>query len=284
MRDGPPHTQPGGGRAATVFVVVALSAALALLTVAVVARLRDPRAMAPKAGDLSELLGTGRRRPSWRVVVIGLVVMVGWLLIVLLLSRLSLPHGEVPVQQAPEAAAAPHGAPPSQAPRTAPSKDTGTMLGMLLAATVLMLLVLVTGTILMSRRKARAVAPHPSLDDGSDDLPSPQRSECLVRAAELGLAEMADLTRDPREAIIACYAAMERELANFPGAAPQEFDTPTEVLARAVELRALHRDNAAELVNLFEEARFSPHVMRETHRDAATHVLRLVLGELRSPA
>lgn len=283
VRDRATHPEAGGGRAAMVFVVVALTAALALLTVAVVARLRDPRAMAPKAGDLSEMLGTGRGRPSWRVVVIGLAVIVGWLLIVLLLSRLSIPHAEAPVQQAPDAAAAPHGAAPSQAPRPAPSKDTGTMLAILLAATVPMLLVLVTGTILMSRRKARAVAPPTFLDDGVYEMPSPQRSESLVRAAELGLAEMADLTRDPREAIIACYAAMERELADFPGAAPQEFDTPTEVLARAVELRALHRDNAAELVNLFEEARFSPHVMRETHRDAATHVLRLVLAELRSP-
>jgi 2-hydroxychromene-2-carboxylate isomerase len=76
---------------------------------------------------------------------------------------------------------------------------------------------------------------------------------------------------------------MERELANVPGAAPQEFDTPTEVLARAVELHALHIDNAVQLVHLFEEARFSPHVMNEGHRDVAVDVLRLVLAELRSP-
>ena len=90
-----------------------------------------------------------------------------------------------------------------------------------------------------------------------------------MRAAEVGLAEIADLSREPREAIIACYAAMERELANVPGAAPQDFDTPTEVLARAVEHHALHADNAVQLVNLFEEARFSPHVMNEGHREAA---------------
>ncbi|MGB6513541.1 MAG: DUF4129 domain-containing protein, partial [Mycobacterium sp.] len=84
-------------------------------------------------------------------------------------------------------------------------------------------------------------------------------------------------------AIIACYAAMERELAYFPGAVPQDFDTPTEVLARAVEHHALHVDNAAELVNLFEEARFSPHVMSEAHRESALRVLQLVLAELRSP-
>jgi hypothetical protein len=54
-------------------------------------------------------------------------------------------------------------------------------------------------------------------------------------------------------------------------------------LARAVEHHALHVDNAAKLVNLFEEARFSPHVMNEAHRESALRVLQLVLAELRSP-
>jgi len=76
---------------------------------------------------------------------------------------------------------------------------------------------------------------------------------------------------------------MESELANVPGAAPQDFDTPTEVLGRAVEHHALHVDNAVQLVNLFEEARFSPHVMNEGHREVAVQVLRLVLAELRTP-
>ena len=104
----------------------------------------------------------------------------------------------------------------------------------------------------------------------------------LVRAAESGLAEIEDPDHEPRQAIIACYAAMERELRRHPGAVPQDFDTPTEVLARAVRHHALHVDNAAELVNLFEEARFSPHVMTETHRSRAVDVLELVLADMRS--
>ena len=97
------------------------------------------------------------------------------------------------------------------------------------------------------------------------------------------LAEVGDLSREPREAIIACYAAMEHALANAPGAAPQESDTPSEVLARAVEHDAIHAGSATELVALFAEARFSTHVMNEGHRDSAERALRLVLGELRSP-
>ena len=93
-------------------------------------------------------------------------------------------------------------------------------------------------------------------------------TESLARAAEVGLAEIGDLSREPREAIIACYAAMERELTRVPGAVPQDFDTPSEVLARAVDHHALGPTARQQLVELFEEARFSPHVMNEGHRDA----------------
>ncbi|SOX52718.1 DUF4129 domain-containing protein [Mycobacterium ahvazicum] len=269
----------GGGRAALVFVVVLLSAALAMLAVAVIARLRDPRAVAPKAGDLSGMLGTRAGRPSWRVVLIGLAVIVAWLLIAMLLARLSLPHGAPPAQHAPDTGGAPTAPAPTSRHR---APQNGNMLGILLAATVAMMLLLVVATFVMSRRRLRAPTLHTAADDSAEYVPPARPSESLVRAAELGLAEMADRGREPRQAIIACYAAMERELADVPGAAPQDFDTPTEVLARAVELRALHIDNAVQLVNLFEEARFSPHVMNEGHRDVAVEVLRLVLAELRS--
>ena len=110
--------------------------------------------------------------------------------------------------------------------------------------------------------------------------PAPPAGPDLARAAELGLAEIGDRSRDPREAIIACYAAMERELEKSPGTIPQDSDTPSEVLARAVERHALHADSAAQLVDLFEEARFSPHVMNEGHRADAVAALRLVQREL----
>ena len=130
-------------------------------------------------------------------------------------------------------------------------------------------------------KRHRAIGERgPDIHDGAPvaQAHSRERSYRAVHLAEIG-----DLNREPREAIIACYAAMESELANVPGAAPQDFDTPTEVLGRAVEHHALHVDNAVQLVNLFEEARFSPHVMNEGHREVAVQVLRLVLAELRTP-
>lgn len=95
------------------------------------------------------------------------------------------------------------------------------------------------------------------------------------------MAEVGDLSREPREAIIALRGNGTRT-GQCPGAAPQESDTPSEVLARAVEHHAIHAGRATELVTLFAEARFSTHVMNEGHRDSAERALRLVLGELRS--
>lgn len=282
-RDQVTHSGPGAGRAALVFVVVALSATTTLLAVAVIARLRDPRAVAPKSGDLSDMLGTGSGRPSWRVLLIGLGVIVAWLVIAMLLAQLWLPHDATPSQSAADASTQPssHGGAPPQQPRRPPN-ETGNMLGILLGCVIPMMLLLVLGTIVNSRRRWRAPAAAAFAGDDADSGAPAPRSESLARAAELGLAEMTDLSREPREAIIACYAAMERELANVPGAVPQEFDTPTEVLARAVEHHALRSDNAIQLVNLFEEARFSPHVMNERHREIAVDVLGLVLAELGS--
>jgi hypothetical protein len=275
--------EPGSSRAALLFVIAALSGTLALLAIAVIARLRDPRTPAPNQGDLSDMLGTGKGRPSWRVLLIGLLLIVAWLLIVTLLVRYLVPHDVNPAAPTPAPTAPPSGPPTGPPPQRHPRNDSGDMFGILLAGTIPMVLVIVAGSLIMARRRWRAATPVTIGDDSLESpVPAP-RSESLVRAAEVGLAEIGDLNREPREAIIACYAAMERELAQVPGAAPQDFDTPTEVLVRAVEHHALHADNAERLVNLFEEARFSPHVMNEGHREVAVNVLRLVLAELRSP-
>ena len=270
--------------AALIVVVALLGVTLALVAIAVIARLRDPRAAAPQAGQLSEMLGTGRGRPSWRVLLIGLAIIAAWLLIVMVASRLLETHGVGQAQPPPPTGAAPAEHTNAPAPPR-PHSQHGDMFGILLAATVPMMLIIGTGTVIMSRRRWRAATPGPpniSADDHAESPVPPTRSESLVRAAERGLAEMTDLSREPREAIIACYAAMERELAHVPGAVPQDFDTPTEVLARAVDHQALHAGNAVQLVNLFAEARFSPHVMNEGHRDVAVRVLQVVLDELGS--
>ncbi|WP_204806138.1 DUF4129 domain-containing protein [Mycobacterium riyadhense] len=280
-RHGSRLAEAGGNRAALMFIVTAIAATLAILAFAIVTRLRDPRTLAPSVGDLSDMLGTGKGRPSWRALLIGFVVILAWLLIVLLLSRLFAPPEvvlEAPTQDSSAPPSVNGGAPPEQPQsRHTNTRDT---LDILIASTVPLLLMLVAGAAIATRRRRRTPTPGLVAEDDVVIPPPPRSSESLVRAAEVGLAEIADLSREPRQAIIACYAAMERELANVPGAAPQDFDTPTEVLARAVEHHALHADNAVVLVDLFAEARFSPHVMNEGHREVAVRILRLVLDEL----
>ncbi|QUR66703.1 DUF4129 domain-containing protein [Mycobacterium spongiae] len=276
--DGGPLARAGGGRAALIVVVVALAGALAVMAVAVVGRLRDPRAVAPNAGELSDALGRGKRRPSWRVVLIGLGVILAWLAIAALLAHWFAP-GEVSPPAPPDSEMAPSAPGTGSPPTPNQQDDSGDVLSILLASMVPLFLMFVASALIVSRRR-RVSASGPLGDDLADPEARPTRPESLARAAEVGLAEMADLDRDPRQAIIACYAAMERELANVPGVAPQDFDTPSEVLARAVQHRALQADNAIQLVNLFTEARFSRHVMNEGHRTVAVRTLRLVLDEL----
>lgn len=271
---------------ASVVVVGLLIAAVTVLAVAVLARLRHRGAPIAGTAGRSDWFRGDKGRLTWRVGLVALAVTVGWLLLVAVLSRIGGGDGE---SANPSIGTGAPSEPTTSAPSTtvvdpptrSPQPDAGiNLLGYFYAATAIFLLVLVAGTVMSARRRQR---PPTVLGEDDDDVPERDgRSESLVRAAEVGLAEVGDLSREPRKAIIACYAAMERQLARVPDAAPQDFDTASEVLARAVERNALGPDSATELVHLFEEARFSPHVMDEGHRDQAVEVLQRVLDELRS--
>jgi hypothetical protein len=275
--------KPPGSAASLVYVVALLGMSLLIVAAALITRLRDPRKAAANAGGLPERFASGAGRPGWRIVLIGAGVLVGWLLTIWLLSRLFVPPGIGQLSSTPQSSA------PTPGNNTAPPaelKDVGgdgDMLGYLAMSTVVLLALSVVGTVVTTRRR-RVAEPRMMAAESLEPPIRAGTSGSLVCAAEVGLAEIGDLSREPREAIIACYAAMERELANVPGAVPQDFDTPTEVLVRAVDHHALHADNASRLVKLFTEARFSPHVMNEGHRQSALGVLQLVLAELRSVA
>jgi hypothetical protein len=262
------------------YVAILLTVSLGIVAVALISRLRDPRRVASSAGPLSDRISRGHGRPTWRVLLIGAAVLLAWVLLVWVLPQFFTPHSiDQPLSGQHSATLAPA----NNVPRPPGSKVTGAdrdVLRYLIASTVALLAMIVAGAIVARRR--RIVEPNASAPSTITEPISAAAASSLVRAAESGLAEIEDPNHEPRQAIIACYAAMERELRHFPGAAPQDFDTPTEVLARAVEHHALHVDIAAELVDLFEEARFSPHVMTEHHRRRALRVLQLVLADMRS--
>jgi len=276
--------RPQGSPAALVVDVALLSISVAIIGFAIIARLRNREARRPPAGRLPESRGT-MGRPTWRFSLIALAVVIGWLLLVIMLTRLGV-HGDQSPSGTPTIAD-PGSSPPTTtnpAPRQPRSPDdAGTNVVGYLVPPMLILMALIVGTATTSRRRHRGTTSWAS-DREIPEATQAGTAESLARAAEVGLAEIGDLSREPREAIIACYAAMERELMHVPGAVPLDCDTPSEVLARAVSHDALHADSATQLVELFEEARFSPHVMSEGHRDIAVDVLRLVLADLRSMA
>ncbi|MGO4444372.1 DUF4129 domain-containing protein [Mycobacterium sp. 2YAF39] len=273
--------RPQSNPAALVVVIAMVCAAVVIIGFAIIARLRDRTPRASSAGPLPRSSGA-IGRPSWRFTLVVLALVIGWLLLVLLLARLGGP-AEEPSSATPAATdttASAQDTASRSAPDSEPDPESDTnLVGYLIPPMLILMVVVVVGTAVVSRRQRTEAAQY--FADEDDTSPSPPTAgESLVRAAEVGLAEIGDRTREPREAIIACYAAMERELTRVPGAVPQDCDTPSEVLARAVDNRALRADSATELVELFEEARFSPHVMTEAHRDAAVQVLERVLAEL----
>ncbi|MGV0838158.1 DUF4129 domain-containing protein [Mycolicibacterium thermoresistibile] len=277
--DPAPPAEPRSGGLHLIVVAVMLAISLAVLAMAVISQLRNRRATAVGPPDRDAWRRGGGKRPTWRGVLLVLGVLIGYLMLVAFLARVFAPL--VPEQPESETGAQPAPGPDTTTPWADPPAVGTTAMPYLLAATVVFVLLVVIGSI-AARRRNRPVAaastavafdqPPPSADGNSDPL---------ARAAAMGLAEIGDLSREPRDAIIACYAAMERELARVPEAAPQQFDTASEVLARAVEHRALSAGSATRLVELFGEARFSRHVMREEHRDAAVQALQVVLAQLR---
>ncbi|HUO40430.1 MAG TPA: DUF4129 domain-containing protein, partial [Mycobacterium sp.] len=219
-----------------------------------------------------------RERPRWRVLLICLGAFLAWVLVVMALQRFIGPHGTNPAvsPSAPTHAPAAPAAPPP-----APRHGGNDMFGYLAASTVIMLLLLTAAALVAMRRGPGAGSRYTTVESGRP-APAAAGPESLALAAERGLAEMEDPSREPREAIIACYAAMEHALADAPGATPVDSDTPSEVLARAVDHHAFRPGTATGLVDLFAEARFSVHVMNEGHREAAVRALSQVLAELRS--
>jgi hypothetical protein len=103
-------------------------------------------------------------------------------------------------------------------------------------------------------------------------------TEELRAAVAEGRAALAGID-DARAAIIACYVAMERRLADR-GTARGAADTPDELLARAVAAGAVRGGAAGRLTALFYEARFSTHPLGAGQRDAASAALDELADEL----
>lgn len=269
---------------AVVLLIAILGVSLVILAVATVERLRRPKSPGPVAVERMDWTRREGVRPGRRFWFVAGALSVVSVLLVLFLARLHLggPAGELPADNARGPAQTHPSVYPQPPPHPVRPDDPATARFLLMASAAFLaifLLLAAVGTIGARRGRSSGAVSIPGTEDG--EQPADAAGASLARAATLGLAEVDDPRRQPRAAIIACYAVMEQELARVPRAAPREFDTATEVLARAIHGAALRSDSAAPLVELFTEARFSPHVMDEGHREVALRSLRLVLAELR---
>jgi len=125
-------------------------------------------------------------------------------------------------------------------------------------------------------RRRHAVPPTVPVPDLEPD------AEPLVAALAAG-ARVLHEDPDPRTAIIGCYAAMERSLADA-GSPPRMADTPAEVLSRATASGLVRSAPATTLTGLFRQARYSSHPMTETDRGTAIDALAQVRADLASGA
>ncbi len=121
--------------------------------------------------------------------------------------------------------------------------------------------------------RRRQTIPRPASEDASD--PAAATLAAALAAGARALHE----DPDPRTAIIGCYAAMERSLADA-GSPPRLADTPAEVLGRATAGGLVRSAWAGTLTGLFRRARYSSHPMTEADRAAAMGALAQVQADL----
>jgi hypothetical protein len=122
-------------------------------------------------------------------------------------------------------------------------------------------------------RRSRGIPVQAAMEDGGEPG--------LGEAVESGRRALWQ-TGDARAAIIACYVAMEQQLASV-GTGREVADTPDELLARAAARGVVRGDAAARLTGLFYEARFSSHPMPPGRRDEAEQALAELADSLGEP-
>jgi hypothetical protein len=112
-------------------------------------------------------------------------------------------------------------------------------------------------------------------------LDEQEMADALAAVLDDALADLR-AERDPRRAIIAAYARMERLLAVH-GVPRDPAEAPFEYLARVLVQLHASASSVFELTALFERAKFSSHAVDSAMKDEALAALVAVRDELRPP-
>ena len=103
-------------------------------------------------------------------------------------------------------------------------------------------------------------------------------AQAVAQAVDESLEDLHAET-DPRRAVIAAYARLERVLASH-GAARRPSEAPLEYLARVLASLQVGDEAVATLTHLFEEAKFSQHAVGPEMKEQAIAALVTVRDEL----
>ena len=237
-----------GASGTVLATALAVTEGVALVAFALVLMMARPRKPKPDEGE------PPRPPFPWWAKTLAVLASVAVLVtpFAILLTRTTRPR---PAAQAHPGALASGGAARSRLPATAHGSPWPLIAGMLIA---LALLVALTAWSRHARRR-------PAGDRGQGSRLALGESLAAGRAALAG-------PRDPRAAIIACYAAMERGFAAA-GSAPAAADTPAEVLARATGAGLVRSGSAVRMAGLFRRARYSSEPMTSADSAAAAAAL-----------
>lgn len=148
-------------------------------------------------------------------------------------------------------------------PHRLPSSGTGARISEVVFYVLLGIVAIAAIVVIVrfSRMLQRPARPAKAGDIAEDT------QQTLREAVEHGRTALRTFD-DAREAIIACYAAMEDYLA-LHGTSRMVADTPDELLSRAIKAGLIKGPAPRTLTRLFYEARFSTHPMTQVQRAGA---------------
>jgi hypothetical protein len=213
--------------------------------------------------------------PPWRLLSL-------WLLLLLfcgaaLIAALTfLPQQSLPPQQ-PGLAATPRPLPfasptalpaatPSVPPGASPTVHVGKSIWLAAVAALAVLVLALVGGELRAGRPRRVPDAPPTAET--------PLQEAVDEGIETSLAEA-----DPRRAVIAAYAGMERALARH-GLARRPQEAPFEYLRRVLPVSRVHAQTVRQLTELYERARFSEHAITPAMKEAALQALERIREDL----
>ena len=238
-------------------VAIALSAAEGIAVVAFIVVLASARPQRkPKSDEEDE---PWRPNIPWWAKTIGVLLAVAAIVtpFAVLLTRKPRPLGARLIPGAPRVGVGRSVAPPS-------SSIWPLIIGMVIAILAVLILAV------LSRRRRPVGASHTGK----------RRLAALLDSLTAG-SEALTAGGEPRAAIIACYAAMERGFAAA-GSAPAVADTPAEVLARATRAGLVRAEPAETLTGLFRRARYSTNPMTSADSRVAADALTELRTDLAS--